>query len=52
MVETFQELKNTEKLAEKELTPYPKFEVDFIRIYELNIDKQRNDRYLDIPLSN
>jgi 2'-5' RNA ligase len=47
-----QELKDMEKLAEKELTPYPNFEVNFIRIYELNIEKQRYDRYLDIPLSN
>jgi hypothetical protein len=41
-----------EKLAEKELTPFPNFQVNFIRIYELNIEKLRYDRYLDIPLSN
>ena len=39
-----------EKLAVKELTPYPSFEVDFIRIYELNIEKQRYETYLDIYL--
>jgi 2'-5' RNA ligase len=46
-----QELKDMEKLAEKELTPFPDFQVNFIRIYELNIEKLRYDRYLDIPLS-
>ena len=41
-----------EKLAVKELTPYPDFEVNFIRVYELNIEKQRYENYLDISLSN
>ncbi|PHF35220.1 2'-5' RNA ligase [Bacillus pseudomycoides] len=46
------ELKGMEELVDKELTPYPNFEVNFIRIYELNIEKQRYDKYLDISLSN
>ena len=46
------ELKDMEELVDKELTPYPNFEVSFIRIYELNIEKQRYDKYLDISLSN
>lgn len=45
------ELKNMEYLAKKELTPFPHFEVNFIRIYELNMEKQRYEKYLDIPLS-
>ena len=49
---SIQELRDMEKLAEKELTPYPNFEVNFIRIYELSIEKQRYDKYLDIPLIN
>ena len=47
-----QELRDMEKLAENELTPYPNFEVDFIRIYELSIEKQRYEKYLDISLVN
>ncbi|WP_397538858.1 2'-5' RNA ligase family protein [Rummeliibacillus pycnus] len=46
------ELKDMEELVDKELAPYPNFEVSFIRIYELNIEKQRYDKYLDISLSN
>jgi 2'-5' RNA ligase len=46
-----QELNDMEKLADKELRPYPTFDVKFIRIYELNNEKQTYDRYLDIPLS-
>ena len=49
---SIQELKAMEKLAEKELTPYPNFEVNFIRIYELTIEKQRYDKFLDISLIN
>ncbi|WP_277347135.1 hypothetical protein [Psychrobacillus sp. BL-248-WT-3] len=40
-----------EQLANIELTPYPNFEVKFIRIYELNIEEQRYEKYLDVPLS-
>lgn len=47
-----QELNDMEKLVEKELTPYPTFEVTFIRIYELNNEVQRYEKYLDIPLRN
>jgi 2'-5' RNA ligase len=47
---TIQELRDMEKLAENELTPYPNFEVNFIRIYELSIEKQRYEKYLDIFL--
>jgi 2'-5' RNA ligase len=45
------ELKNMEELADKELTPYPDFEVNYIRIYELNMEKQRYEKYLDISLN-
>lgn len=41
-----------EQLANTELTPYANFEVNFIRVYELNTKKQRYEKYLDIPLSN
>ncbi|RIW32006.1 2'-5' RNA ligase family protein [Bacillus salacetis] len=44
------ELKEMERLADKELAPYPEFEVNFVRIYELNTEKQRYERYSDIPL--
>ncbi|MEI5907801.1 2'-5' RNA ligase family protein [Bacillus spongiae] len=44
-------LTEMEQWAHKELTPYPNFEVNFIRIYELNIEEQRYEKYLDIPLS-
>ena len=44
------ELKEMEKLAEKELTPYPTFEVNSIRVYELNIEKNRYEKYMDIYL--
>ncbi|TYS16656.1 2'-5' RNA ligase family protein [Rossellomorea vietnamensis] len=46
------ELKEMERLAGKELTPYPHFEVNFIRVYELNIEKQRYEKYSDISLNN
>ncbi|MER2071484.1 MAG: hypothetical protein ABS898_06185, partial [Psychrobacillus sp.] len=42
---------SNEQLANIELTPYPNFEVKFIRIYELNIEEQRYEKYLDVPLS-
>lgn len=41
-----------ENLAEKELAPYPDFEVNFIRVYKRNIEKQRYEKYLDISLTN
>ncbi|WP_335872274.1 2'-5' RNA ligase family protein [Bacillus sp. 2205SS5-2] len=44
------ELKSMEELAEKQLTPYPDFVVNFIRIYQLNIVEQRYEKYLDISL--
>lgn len=45
-----EQLKEMEELAAKELIPYPSFEVDFIRIYELNNEKNRYETYLDIFL--
>jgi 2'-5' RNA ligase len=45
------ELTLMEDLADKELTPFPVFEVDFIRIYELDTEKKRYEKYLDIPLN-
>ncbi|MBT2636668.1 2'-5' RNA ligase family protein [Bacillus sp. ISL-39] len=46
------ELKEMESLADIELSPYPKFEVNFIRVYQLNNEKQRYEKYLDITLGN
>lgn len=46
------ELKKVERLADIELSPYPKFEVNFVRVYELNYEKQRYEKYLDITLGN
>ncbi|XXM72476.1 2'-5' RNA ligase family protein [Lysinibacillus sphaericus] len=43
-------LRKMERAAEKELSPYPAFMVDFIRVYELNIVKRRYETFLDIPL--
>ncbi len=45
-----QQLKDMEISANKELTPYPSFTVNFVRVYELNVEKQKYDRFLDIPL--
>jgi 2'-5' RNA ligase len=44
-----QELKDMAKLAEVELSPYPIFEVNFIRIYQ-EVELGRYTTYLDIPL--
>lgn len=41
-----------EQLASVELTPFPTFEVNFIRVYVLNSDKQQYKKVVDIPLSN
>lgn len=43
------ELKVMAKIIEKELSPYPTFEVSFIRIYQ-EIETNRYVKYLDIPL--
>lgn len=44
-------LNEMERTAIEELTPYPAFKVDFIRVYELNTEKRRYEMFLDIPLS-
>ena len=44
------ELKEMESLADIELTPYPEFGVDFIRVYQLNNEKHRYEKYLDFTL--
>ncbi|MCM3575310.1 2'-5' RNA ligase family protein [Mesobacillus subterraneus] len=44
------ELKEMESLADIELSPYPEFEVNFIRVYQLNNEKQRYEKYFDITL--
>lgn len=44
------ELKDMELLAEKELTPYPTFKVESIRIYELKPGSKRYEPYVDLPL--
>ena len=43
------ELKNMAKITEKELSPYPTFEVNFIRIYQEK-ETNRYIKHLDIPL--
>ncbi|MRG85916.1 2'-5' RNA ligase family protein [Salinibacillus xinjiangensis] len=44
-----QELRRMAKRAENELTPYPSFEVSFVRVYQ---EKENNEyvKYMDIPL--
>jgi 2'-5' RNA ligase len=51
LMQSKEELKHMEKLAEIELTPYPTFNVTFIRIYQLNVEKQRYENFLDISLN-
>ncbi|MBT2641930.1 2'-5' RNA ligase family protein [Bacillus sp. ISL-41] len=46
------ELQEMERAAGIELSPYPEFEVDFIRVYQLNNEKQRYEKYLDVTLGN
>ena len=48
---TKQELKYMENFVEKEFTPYPSFEVTYIRISELNREKQRYEKSLNVSLS-
>lgn len=43
------ELRDMEKLAEKELSPFPIFEVRFVRVYQ-EIETNKYIKYLDIPL--
>ncbi|MFL8938661.1 2'-5' RNA ligase family protein [Rossellomorea oryzaecorticis] len=43
-------LKEMKCAAGEELTPYPDFKVDYIRVYELNIEKRKYETFLDIPL--
>ncbi|MGM7702801.1 2'-5' RNA ligase family protein [Pseudalkalibacillus sp. Hm43] len=44
------ELKDMAKLSDEELSPYPTYEVDFIRIYQ-EVEPMKYIKYLDIPLS-
>ena len=44
------EIKDMAQLANVELAPFPEFEVNFIRIYALNIEKHQYEKYVDIPL--
>lgn len=46
---TKQELNNMAKLAEKELMPYPVFNVNFIRVYKES-SPNKYIRHIDIPL--
>ncbi|MEK5208211.1 hypothetical protein [Psychrobacillus sp. FSL H8-0510] len=48
---TKQELKYMGNFVEKEFTPYPSFEVTYIRISELNREKQRYEKSLNVSLS-
>ncbi|MBU9723209.1 MULTISPECIES: 2'-5' RNA ligase family protein [Bacillaceae] len=43
-------LKMMEEKAKKDLTPYPSFVVDFLRVYKLDVDKDGYEKLLDIPL--
>ncbi|WP_404451799.1 2'-5' RNA ligase family protein [Virgibacillus necropolis] len=45
------ELREMEKLAEKELSPFPTFEVRFLRVYQ-EIETNKYIKYIDIPLNN
>lgn len=44
------ELKEMVKLAEKELSPFPTFEVRFVRVYQ-EIEPNVYRKYVDIPLN-
>jgi 2'-5' RNA ligase len=46
---TSKELIEMKKLAEKDLMPYPTFEVNFIRIYR-EVEQDQYKKYIDIPL--
>ncbi|NHM30654.1 2'-5' RNA ligase family protein [Neobacillus terrae] len=48
---TSNELKNMAKVTETELSPYPSFEVSFIRIYQ-EVETNKYIKYIDIPLLN
>lgn len=45
------ELEDMGKLAERELSPYPDFEVRFVRIYH-EIEPNKYRKYIDIPFKN
>lgn len=45
------ELRDMGKLAENELSPFPTFEVRFVRVYQ-EIEPNKYIKYLDIPLNN
>ncbi|AJD90249.1 2'-5' RNA ligase [Jeotgalibacillus malaysiensis] len=45
-----QKLQQLKKIADEELTPYPVFNVNFIRIYELNFETYRCEKFEDISL--
>lgn len=45
------ELRDMRNLAEKELSPFPTFEVRFVRVYQ-EIEPNKYIKYLDIPLKN
>ncbi|WP_322099555.1 2'-5' RNA ligase family protein [Gottfriedia endophytica] len=46
---TSEELKEMAYRAEKELIPYPTFEVNFLRVYQ-EIEANKYFKYIDIPL--
>lgn len=47
---TKQDLQDMAEAAEKELTPFPTFEIRFVRVYqELELNRYR--KYIDIPLN-
>ncbi|PZE21100.1 2'-5' RNA ligase family protein [Paenibacillus xerothermodurans] len=47
---THEELMQMLRKAEQELTPYPTFDVNFVRIYR-EIERDRYVKYVDVPLA-
>lgn len=46
---TKQRLRDMAELAEKELSPFPTFEVSFVRVYK-ETEKNKYIKFVDIPL--
>ncbi|MFC3210233.1 2'-5' RNA ligase family protein [Planomicrobium okeanokoites] len=45
-----EELKKMAAAASQELAPYPDFQVDSIRIYRMQDEQRRYEKYLEVPL--
>ncbi|WP_419887542.1 2'-5' RNA ligase family protein [Neobacillus niacini] len=46
-----EELKEMAQFSDEQLSPYPSFEVDFLRVYQ-EIQPNKYRKYIDIPLAN